>query len=166
MVLPYLRHNLPERKIDVVIQLHSMTCKDLEYLYSLCEVTMRTYTEKVWGSWNELEVRKHFTSALAEGKYEGIFKGGTRIGAISVERHQNFFQLDQIYIEPSYQNRGFGEIVVRKLIAKAEKDKLPIRLRVLKPNPAKLFYEKLGFAVYESTEERFSMEYAVHNKGV
>lgn len=143
-----------------------MTAEDLEYLYSLCEITMRDYTEKVWGSWNEVEIRKHFTSALAEGRYESILKDGIRIGAISVERHQGHLQLEQIYIEPSYQNQGFGENVVSRIIAKAEKEALPVKLRVLRPNPAKKFYERLGFAVYETTEERFSMKYVRHNKGV
>ena len=44
-------------------------------------------------------------------------------------------------------------IVVSRIIAKAEKEALPVKLRVLRPNPAKKFYERLGFAVYETTEE-------------
>jgi ribosomal protein S18 acetylase RimI-like enzyme len=35
----------------------------------------------------------------------------------------------------------------------------PLRLRVLGVNPAKRLYERLGFVVTETTNERYYMEY-------
>lgn len=144
-----------------MIKFEVMSGDDLEYLYRLCESTMRTYTEKVWGSWNELEIREHFAQALVERKFECIMEDGVRVGAISVERNEAHYQLEQIFIEPIHQNRGLGEIVIQRIISKAEKEALPIRLRVLKPNPAIRFYERLGFVMSKATKERYFMEYRV-----
>lgn len=136
-----------------------MPVEDSDYLYNLCEITMRVYVEEVWGSWNESETRKHLSDALNRGVVESILENGLRIGAVSVEKHGSHYQLEQIYIEPSHQNRGLGETVVKKVIAKAVIDSLPVKLRVLRPNPAKRLYERLGFVVSDSTKERYFMEF-------
>ena len=144
-----------------MIELEVMSRQDLEYLYSLCEATMRTYTETVWGCWNEPEIRKHFADSLSKEMFECILENGDRVGALSIESHEGYFQLEQIYIEPSHQNRGIGGEVVKTLIARAKKEVILIRIRVLKPNPAKRFYERLGFVVSETTAQRYHMEYKV-----
>jgi GNAT superfamily N-acetyltransferase len=62
----------------------------------------------------------------------------------------------QLFILPAHQGQGVGRHLVENLIAEAAHAGLPIRLRVLRVNPARLFYEKLGFVVTESTPERSS----------
>jgi ribosomal protein S18 acetylase RimI-like enzyme len=49
-------------------------------------------------------------------------------------------------------------VLLKNLIAEAQQSQIPIRLKVMAINPAKLFYEKLGFIVTAETPEFFSME--------
>jgi ribosomal protein S18 acetylase RimI-like enzyme len=122
---------------------------------------MRVYAEQVWGCWSESKTRKYFSESLSHGLFQSILEDGLRVGVVSVEIHNVHYQLEQLYIEPSHQNRGLGESVVRIVIAKAVTNSMPVKLRVLRPNPAKRFYERLGFVVTKSTEERYFMEYRV-----
>ena len=144
-----------------MIKFDVMTIADLDYLYNLSEATMREYAEQVWGCWNESDIRSHFSESLNRGLFESILKNGIRVGVVSVESHTTHHQLEQLYIEPLHQNRGIGESVLRIIITNASKESLPVKLRVLKPNPAKRLYERLGFVVTKTTEQRYYME---HNK--
>jgi predicted lactoylglutathione lyase len=49
---------------------------------------------------------------------------------------------------------------MNSIITEAAGLNIPIRLRVMAINPAKKFYEHLGFVVTETTSEFFAMEKA------
>jgi len=83
---------------------------------------------------------------------------GENIGAISVERHADFIELSQLFILPQHQNKGIGTSLVRTLALEARQGGMPLRLRVLKSNPALCLYERLGFRVSSTTPERVYME--------
>lgn len=54
--------------------------------------------------------------------------------------------LFNIAIDPAYQGKGFGETLLRQLIADlAEKNIATLWLEVRQSNPAQKLYEKLGF---------------------
>lgn len=54
--------------------------------------------------------------------------------------------LFNIAIDPTYQGKGFGETLLRQLIADlAEKNIATLWLEVRQSNPAQKLYEKLGF---------------------
>ncbi len=147
-----------ELPLAQVLKFQPMSVNDSDYLYDLCEATMRRYTEAVWGHWNDTGTRSFFRDAVAKGEFDSICNNGERIGAVSVQIHPSYHQLEQLYIEPSHQNQGCGTVVVGKILAAAALDFKPVRLRVLKPNPAKRLYERLGFVVTQTTAERYFME--------
>jgi ribosomal protein S18 acetylase RimI-like enzyme len=80
------------------------------------------------------------------------------VGVFVVERCQTHIQLEQIYLLPEYQQMGIGTALLNRLILEATQSKIPVRLRVMAVNPAKSFYERLGFVVTETTPEFFFME--------
>ena len=63
----------------------------------------------------------------------------------------------QIQIHPDFQGLGFGERVIKQIID-STKSKL-IELTVLKSNPAKGLYKRLGFKVTGEDEYEFHMEF-------
>ncbi|RFU48403.1 N-acetyltransferase [Paraburkholderia sp. DHOC27] len=63
------------------------------------------------------------------------------------------------YGVPSHQRLGIGTALLKRLIAQAHADRKPIRLRVLRVNPARQLYERNGFTIDRSTEERHFMSY-------
>ena len=58
------------------------------------------------------------------------------------------------------KRQGSGTELVSGLIAGARAERKPLRLRVLRANPAKALYERLGFVTTETTKERYFMEYS------
>ncbi|MFL6566343.1 MAG: GNAT family N-acetyltransferase [Burkholderiales bacterium] len=116
---------------------------DADFIYRLVEVTMRSYVERIWASFSIVQC------------------GDEDVGAISVERHAEFIQLSQLYILPQHQNKGIGTSLVRELASEARNSRRPLRLRVLKSNPARRLYERLGFQVSSVTPERAYMELTI-----
>jgi len=119
---------------------------------------MRSYVEQVWGSFSEENNRKNIADTIAAKNYSIIRCRGEDVGAISVERHPDFIKLSQLFILPQHQNKGIGTSLVRELASQARKSRMPLRLRVLKNNPARRLYERLGFRVSSITPERVYME--------
>ena len=66
-------------------------------------------------------------------------------GRILVLREADAFRLVDIALLAEYRNRGVGTHLLRNLIAESDKAALPLRLQVLKSNPAQHLYQRLGF---------------------
>lgn len=85
-----------------------------------------------------------------EMAYEGadhrmILVNGQPAGRILVLRGAKYYVLVDIALLPEYRNSGVGTQLLRELIADAERNSIPVRLQVLKTNPAYRLYERLGF---------------------
>ena len=143
------------------ITLRQAQAGDGEFVYRLVETTMRAYVEQIWGSFNEERSRRAIAQEIASGIYSIIECGAHALGALAVERHSTHIQLTQIYIAPSYQNRGIGTSLIRELAREARESGKPLRLRLLSGNPAQRLYEREGFKVTSVTPERIFMELPV-----
>lgn len=58
---------------------------------------------------------------------------------------------------PAYQRRGIGAAILRDVIAEARAGGHAVALRVLKVNPARRLYERLGFAVVGESDTHYLM---------
>jgi hypothetical protein len=54
--------------------------------------------------------------------------------------------------------RGVGSAIVRDVLARGRAARMPVRLRVLRTNPARRVYERLGFAVTRESATHVEME--------
>lgn len=138
--------------------LRRLVPEEADYLFELCEATMRGYVEQVWGSWNEAAVRAHLTNRAQVGAFFSIYVRDSRVGAVSFERHETHYQIEDIYIAPDSQGQGIGTAVVNYIVGMATLTSVPVRLRVLSSNPSRRLYERLGFRVIQSTPERHFLE--------
>lgn len=119
---------------------------------------MRNFIVATWGGWDESRVQRESYEDSSSPHAQVIQMGNTAVGVFVVERRPKHIQLEQIYLLPEYQRLGIGTALVNGLITEAEQSKVPIRLRVMSVNPAKSFYERLGFVVIEEMPEFFCME--------
>jgi len=87
--------------------------------------------------------------------------GTAEAGILAVERSPSEIQLHTLYLLPSFQGLGVGSYLVSSLQQEASRLLVPLRLQVLKANPAKGFYEHLGFSIEQETEYFFHMQYAI-----
>jgi GNAT superfamily N-acetyltransferase len=143
------------------VELRVALTTNAEFIYRVIETTMRGYVEKTWGSFKEETTRKNVAELIAAQEYAILQFEGQDIGALSVQRSPTHIQLNQLFILPPYQNRGFGTRIVRELAREAREAGKPLRLRVLAVNPARMLYEREGFKVVSTTPERIYMELAV-----
>jgi ribosomal protein S18 acetylase RimI-like enzyme len=55
------------------------------------------------------------------------------------------------------RGRGLGGAIVRSIVEDATRRRSPVRLQVLRPNPARRLYERLGFRVVGETVTHVEM---------
>ncbi len=85
---------------------------------------------------------------------------GRDIGLLKVARDNGDWQLLQILISPDVQKRGVGAGLIRAVIAEARSCGASLRLSVLKQNPAKALYHRLGFQVVDDEPYAFTLRLA------
>lgn len=142
------------------VSLRPATADDSEFAYGTTWTTMRNHVLATFGAWNEDEVRRNIAESIAAGYTQIIELADARIGFHVVERAPDHIQLWRIFILPEYQRRGIGSELIERLLTEARGAALPLRLRVLRVNPAFKLYERMGFKVGQATPERYFMEHS------
>jgi len=69
----------------------------------------------------------------------------------------NALYLAQIFIDAAFQRRGIGTEVIQGLIDQATQAGQPVTLGVIKTNPARHLYQRLGFRITQENGHKFYM---------
>jgi ribosomal protein S18 acetylase RimI-like enzyme len=133
---------------------------DIDFLYALHVATMKEYVEKTWG-WDDVFQESIFRKNYFPSAIQVIVYGSKDIGMLSVEEREEDIFLSVIEIHPEYQGKGIGTTVLSKIIKDSTEKMKPVRLRVLKVNPAKELYDRLGFLEIEETPTHYIMLTAI-----
>ncbi len=134
----------------------SATNEDIKWLEPFYESLMRPYVE-LTHSWDNTLFKKHFNPE----KIAILQVNNQDIGALKVEYLDECIYLADLVINPNFQNKGIGTRILKSLIVKAKQKSFPIRLKVLKGNPARNLYERHGFRLIENQEYSEIFEYKV-----
>jgi len=140
-----------------LVGLRSAAPRDREFLWWLHRETMREYVHSTWG-WDDNWQRERFDKNFDPACLQIIEYEGRPIGYISVQRPGNEIFLAAIEIAPEFQDNGVGTYLVGKLLDDADESNLPVRLLVLKVNPARQLYERLGFECAGETPTHYVMK--------
>jgi GNAT superfamily N-acetyltransferase len=138
---------------------------DRDFAFLVTEETMRTYVEQTFGSWDGDAQRQRFDGFFDTATYRVIVVDSVRAGILAVEDGPSEMFLAKIFLRPPFQRRGIGSVLIRELIEQARAARKPLRLRVLRVNPARNLYERLGFLITSSTPEHHFMEYRADGIG-
>jgi ribosomal protein S18 acetylase RimI-like enzyme len=68
------------------------------------------------------------------------------VGRLLVNESDRELALVDIALLPEYRNRGIGAALIQQLLNRAHSARKPVKLHVLKSNPALHLYERLGFS--------------------
>jgi GNAT superfamily N-acetyltransferase len=79
------------------------------------------------------------------------------VGLLKVSRDGMDWDLIQIQLTPSLQGQGFGAQLIQSIISQARQAGASLKLDVLKANPARRLYERLGFTTIAETAHLFEM---------
>jgi ribosomal protein S18 acetylase RimI-like enzyme len=138
-------------------ELRPALAADSDFVYRVKKAALGRYVEETWG-WNEAEQRAYHAREFNPRLMEVISVEGQAVGTLQVTRSKGAILLDAIYLLPRFQRQGIGTSVMLDLMAEADRAGLPIRLHVLKVNPARNLYERLGFRTTGETDHYYLME--------
>ena len=82
---------------------------------------------------------------------------GIDVGWLQTVVSKSEHMLGQIFVDAPFQRRGIGTEVLRRIIDEASRRRLPVRLAVVKFNPSRRLYERLGFRVTHEDERKVYM---------
>ena len=112
---------------------------------------------QTWGKWDEEWQSARFRDNFDPSDYQIIVVDGRDAGEIILADRESELYIASILILPEYQGHGIGTAIIRDILARADQRGLPVALQVLKVNPARRLYERLGFAVIGETDTHYLM---------
>ena len=135
--------------------LRAMVQQDFIFYQNLHKDSLKPYVEQVWG-WIDSQQEKRLKERFSPSKMQVIQVCNQDVGVLEIEKTSEGVFLKNILILPKFQGRGLGSQIIRDVIEEAIL--LPVFLSVLRPNPAKKLYKRLGFKVVSEEPERFYMK--------
>ena len=136
--------------------LRQATEADFAFLYHLHRATMKDYVAQTWG-WDEAVQAAMFKDRFDPGRSYIVVVGGRDVGFLSMERRIDTLFLANLQILPEEQGQGLGTAIIKAILAQAYDEGISVSLQVLKVNPARHLYERLGFVVSGETATHYLM---------
>lgn len=143
----------------MVYSLRPATREDLPAMMAIGLEGIRPYVEAIWG-WNQKEQERMFRQHFSLETISIVRVDGRDVGYMKLEEHEDHLYLSGIYLGRDHRRKGLGSELMRHLTRRAGSMGKPLRLRVLRPNPAQHLYERLGFIITGVTDTHVSMEFA------
>jgi len=139
------------------VRLRPSTEADFAIVFTLNKTNMRRYVERLRG-WDDAAERADMKRKFRPGSDQIIEVDGRPAGVFAVDRLADEWYLRHIELLPAFQNRGIGTALIRQLLEEAHQQGVAVTLQVLKMNPARRLYERLGFCVVGETENKYRMK--------
>ena len=118
---------------------------------------LEPYVCAIWGWDRDTQAQKARDEFDPRGRWIVVCDRADA-GYIHLEQSDDVVTLVGIYIVASMRRRGLGAALIQTVIDDARAEGKPVALRVLKPNPARRLYERLGFRIVHETPERYFMQ--------
>jgi GNAT superfamily N-acetyltransferase len=140
----------------VIITLRAARPDDYGFAKQIYYETMRWIIERLF-DWDEEREDRKFAEQFKLEEVRIITADGRDVGWIQTQPADGALYLGQLYVVPAWQRRGIGSQVVTRLIAEARHQGRALTLSVVKINPARRFYEALGFRITHDDEYKYHM---------
>ncbi len=128
---------------------------DLDWLEALRIQTMGPHLEAAGSSVTTQEHRARVVQGFDHIRV--IEQGAIRVGMLKLLDESSSWRIVQFQLLPEFQRQGFGGAILGAVIEAAGQQRVPIRLSVLKGNPALRLYARLGFKVVGERERAYDM---------
>lgn len=145
---------MPETVAPPRYRLRPATAGDFAFLHALHVATLKEYVAQTWG-WDDAAQAARFRGGFRPEASQIIVVGEREVGVLAVERRPDMIVIANIAIVPEQQGCGLGTAIIGDLLAEAARAGVPTRLRVLRVNPARRLYERLGFALEGETPTHY-----------
>ena len=138
------------------INLQQAKAEHYDFALQLYLLTMRPYMQELV-VWNEQEQRTSFAAQWKREEVRIITVDGKDAGWLQVAELPTEIRLQKFFVSPQHQRSGIGSEVLSNLLVTWRSTGKKIVLRVLKNNPARRLYERLGFSVVAEAGPTFRM---------
>ena len=101
---------------------------------------------------------RSYESAYGQAEHQIVEHDGKPIGRIMVLWEKDFALLVDIALLAEQRGQGIGGGLLRELIQQSKRQRLPLRLQVLKTNSALRLYQRLGFTSTGEDQMYIQME--------
>ena len=138
--------------------LRAATSADLPFLIELRLATMVPHFARQGIALSPEEHRLRAAFRLDATRL--IERASGPVGVIKVLREDGLWTVEQLQVASACQGRGIGAAVLRAVIAESVAAGAELRLSVLKQNPARHLYGRLGFKTLEESDTSYKMTWA------
>ncbi len=145
--------------MDQELSFRKGAVEDQDWLFDLFRRSMQNYIDKAWG-WDELLQREGFITSLPVRNFQILLCNNERVGSYHLTQKKDHLLLDMILVVPERQREGFGRYLMERVKEYSKDRELPIRLSVLKTNPAVQFHLASGFTLVEEDPHSFRMAWS------
>jgi GNAT superfamily N-acetyltransferase len=144
-------------KAPLSIAFRAATSADFDYCASLYFAGMDTVIRQL--NLDRAAQAASFRRQWAPAEVRIIMHDGIAIGWLQTAAVPDALFLKQIFVEGAWQRQGIGTAVMHRLISEAADAGHPMTLGVVKTNPARNLYERLGFRVTSEDERKVYMRH-------
>jgi ribosomal protein S18 acetylase RimI-like enzyme len=127
--------------------------------FTFCQRTyfepMRATIEKL--GLDEERYRVNFANQWRVKEVRIVLMEGEVIGWLQTAATDDALFLAQLFVDTRFQRRGIGSRLMRILIEEAARENRAVTLGVVKTNPVRRLYERLGFRVTHEDQYKFYM---------
>ena len=88
---------------------------------------------------------RFYTEQYPSARFDIVERDGEPVGRLYVDRRAGEIRVIDIALVPEHRGRGVGGRLVRDVLQQGTEAGLPVTLHVEPLNPARRFYERLGF---------------------
>ncbi|MFO1396512.1 MAG: GNAT family N-acetyltransferase [Burkholderiales bacterium] len=150
----------PTAAVTAMPSLRPSRESDGEFFYGVLKQTMLQFIVQTWGAWDDSRVQQEALEFGASCDGQVIEVDGSRVGILLTRQASDHVYVRLLCIAPEFQRRGIGSLVVNALASRAAVQGQSLRLRVMACNPARVFYDALGFEATEVTPQFVYMQRA------
>jgi ribosomal protein S18 acetylase RimI-like enzyme len=137
------------------LRISPATVNHAAFACELAKANMRPYYKRYEIEWSDdsfLQEWKILESYI-------IYKAETEVGFMNLSSNGSFLYIRDIHLSEKYLDKGIGTWAISQATSIAKSRGLgSIRLKVFKDNPAKSFYERLGYLVVGTENNVLRME--------
>lgn len=132
---------------------------DIPFLLALRQETMQAHLAASGASTSSEHHRARVMHAFEYA--EILLLDGAPAGLLKLRRGPGAWEIIQLQLAPALQGKGVGRQLLEYIISEASAAGAGLRLSVLKANPARRLYERLGFTVVGEDDHEFHMQRAL-----
>jgi GNAT superfamily N-acetyltransferase len=129
-----------------------------DFIFDAFKAALKEYVSCAWG-WDDAQQRKGLLASAPIQQFQLIRLGRDPVGALLLQKREHDHYLRTMFLLPPHQRQGIGRLIISALQQEATAAVKPLQLRVIRVNPARRLYERMGFTILQEEEKTLLMQW-------